>query len=200
VLRIAVVPPPESVTAELWSRFRRPLYAYLIRQLGGDTATADDLLQEVFVRVHRRIGTLRDEERLTAWLYRIARNVAVDHLRGAGRLRMGEELPEIAVEEEDGPRASERLAPAVRAMIEQLAPEAREALLATEYEGLTQAQLAARLGLSLSGAKSRVQRARSQLEQMMLDCCHFELDRRGGLIAYRERRDCCADRKRPSSD
>jgi RNA polymerase sigma-70 factor, ECF subfamily len=183
---------PASGTAELWSRFHRPLHDYLARQLRGDRATADDLLQEVFVRVHRRIGTLRDEERLAPWLHRIARNVLIDHLRSAARLHGHEDLPELAAPEEEERSAAEALAPSVRAMIERLSPESRDALLATEYEGMTQAELARRLGLSLSGAKSRVQRARAQLEQLLLDCCHFELDRRGRLLAYQERCCCCA--------
>lgn len=190
----------EAVTAELWGRFHRPLHAYLAGRLHGDRATADDLLQEVFVRVHRRIGSLRDEERLAPWLFRIARNVLIDHLRTASRSRSDDGLPELAMpeEEENGVSVAEALAPSVRAMIERLSPESREALLATEYEGVTQVELARRLGLSLSGAKSRVQRARAQLEQLLLDCCHFELDRRGRLLAYEERCDCCEDRKRSS--
>jgi RNA polymerase sigma-70 factor (ECF subfamily) len=61
----------------------------------------------------------------------------------------------------------------------------REALLLTEYAGLTQQELAVRAGISLSGAKSRVQRGRERLKQLLLDCCHVELDRRGGIIDYR---------------
>ena len=53
------------------------------------------------------------------------------------------------------------------------------------------APLAERLGLSLSGAKSRVQRAREKLKQQLLECCHFELDRRGHIIDYQPRCQCC---------
>ena len=60
----------------------------------------------------------------------------------------------------------------------------REALLLTEYQGLTQKALAERLGLSLSGAKSRVQRGRTQLKQMLEECCTFEFDRRGRVIGW----------------
>ncbi len=58
----------------------------------------------------------------------------------------------------------------------------REALVLTEFDGLTQQQLAGRLGISLSGAKSRVQRRRQQLNEMLTECCTFELDRRGKAI------------------
>jgi RNA polymerase sigma-70 factor, ECF subfamily len=67
----------------------------------------------------------------------------------------------------------------------------RQALVLTEYQGLTQKELAERLGLSFSWAKSRVQRAREKLRQQLLDCCHFELDRRGHIIDYQPRCHCC---------
>jgi RNA polymerase sigma-70 factor, ECF subfamily len=58
----------------------------------------------------------------------------------------------------------------------------------TEFDGLTQQQLADRLGISLSGAKSRVQRGREQLKQMLHECCTFEFDRRGKVIDCTPRR------------
>ncbi len=76
-------------------------------------------------------------------------------------------------------------------MIEELPEPYRQAPLMTEYQGLTQKQLAESQGLSLSGAKSRVQRAREKLRDMLLQCCHFEFDRRGGIVDYYERCCCC---------
>ena len=71
----------------------------------------------------------------------------------------------------------------------------RQALILTEYQGLTQKQLAERMGLSLSGAKSRVQRARKMLKELLLECCHFEFDRYGTVFDYRPRncKRCCGD-------
>jgi RNA polymerase sigma-70 factor (ECF subfamily) len=65
-------------------------------------------------------------------------------------------------------------------------------LVLTEYQGLTQKELGERLGLSFSGAKSRVQRAREKLKQQLLACCHFELDRRGHVINYQPKCQCCS--------
>jgi RNA polymerase sigma-70 factor (ECF subfamily) len=76
-------------------------------------------------------------------------------------------------------------------MIAGLPEHYRQALLLTEYQGLTQEQLAERLGISLSGAKSRVQRAREKLRDMLLRCCHFEFDRRGRIVDYYQRCCCC---------
>jgi RNA polymerase sigma-70 factor, ECF subfamily len=87
------------------------------------------------------------------------------------------------------------LIPSVKAMVDSLPDTYREALILTEYEGLTQRELAERLGLSLSGAKSRVQRAREKLKAMLLDCCHFEFDRLGKIIDYQPNCTCCTNQE-----
>lgn len=156
-----------------------------------DPHAAEDILQDVYLKIHARIGTLRDDERAGAWVYRIARNAIADHYRGQRPIAVLPELPdapEDPVEEE----LAAGLARSIRRFIERLPPASREALVLTEYEGLTQAELATRLGISVSGAKSRVQRARARLKGLLLECCHFELDRAGRVIDYYPRGGCCA--------
>jgi RNA polymerase sigma-70 factor (ECF subfamily) len=77
-----------------------------------------------------------------------------------------------------------RLSESVREMLDGLSPDQKTALYLTEYEGMTQRDLVAELGISVSGAKSRVQRARARLKALLLDCCHFELDRRGKVVNF----------------
>jgi RNA polymerase sigma-70 factor, ECF subfamily len=76
-------------------------------------------------------------------------------------------------------------------LIERLPEKHRDALVLTELEGLTQADAARRLGISVSGAKARVQRGRAQLRTLPLDCCDVALDRRGEITAYRARSGSC---------
>jgi hypothetical protein len=83
------------------------------------------------------------------------------------------------------------LALSLHELIDQLPEPYRQALILTEYQGLSQKQLAERIGISLSGAKSRVQRAREKLRDMLLRCCHFEFDRRGHIVDYYQRCCCC---------
>lgn len=96
------------------------------------------------------------------------------------------------------------LAGCLRPMIEQLSQDYRDAITLVEIEGLTQQAAAKHLGVSLSGMKSRVQRGRKQLKQMLDDCCVIELDRRKGVIEYRSRRaecdPCATDKNRPETD
>ncbi len=172
----------------IWRDFHGQLYAFIRRRVPDDP-TADDLLQDVFLRIHTRIQTLRDDSKLDAWIYQIARNVVTDYYRAQqSPAPLTEELP---AREPDVDDLAERLAPSIRQMVLLLPPALREAFLLTEINGMSQVQLAQRLGISVSGAKSRVQRARAQIRQMLLDCCHFEFDRRGGVVNYYPRPDCC---------
>jgi RNA polymerase sigma-70 factor (ECF subfamily) len=174
----------------LWTTLNTPLERF-IRSRVPDAQTADDLLQDVYIKIHTHLDGVRDEERLRAWVYQIARNVIHDYYRSH---KPTDELPDalIQVEDDDDEDITEQLAISVRGMIDLLPAEYREALILTEIDGLTQAELAARLGISVSGAKSRVQRGRKLLRALLYECCHFEFDRQGKVIDYYPRCNECA--------
>jgi RNA polymerase sigma-70 factor, ECF subfamily len=179
-------------TENIWETFHIGLRHFILQRI-PDEQSADDVLQETFLKIHTRIASLRDEEKLQSWMYQIARNAIADYYR---QQKATIELPE-ALPVPDEPVFEDEvikdLIPAIKAMVESLPATYREALILTEYEGLTQRELAQRLGLSFSGAKSRVQRAREKLKTMLLDCCHFEFDRLGKIIDYVPNCACCTD-------
>jgi RNA polymerase sigma-70 factor, ECF subfamily len=174
----------------IWETFHIRLHRFILKRV-GDENTADDILQDVFLRIHTQMHTLRDGERLEAWMYQIARHAIIDHYRRPGRMiALDDDLP--APEPESPlPDAADEIAASLREMAESLPEPYREALLLTEFEGLSQNQLASRLGLSPSGAKSRVQRARQKIKDSLLTCCHFEFDRYGRIVDYWEHCCCC---------
>jgi RNA polymerase sigma-70 factor (ECF subfamily) len=180
-------------TEQVWEAFHTPLQQFIRRRV-SDEVTAEDVLQDVFLKIHQRVETLQDMKKLESWIYQIARHAIIDSYRerrptttleGQEALDLPEELPDDDIVSE--------LFPCVRTMINNLPEQDRQALVLTEYQGLTQKELSTRLGLSFSGAKSRVQRAREKLRQMLLACCHFELDRRGHVINYQSRCHCCSE-------
>jgi len=179
-------------TENLWETFHTGLKHFILKRI-PDEQSADDILQETFLKIHTHIATLRDEAKLQSWMYQIARNAIADYYREhKTTVELSEEFlaPEEPVFDDD---VIKDLIPVVKAMVESLPADYREALILTEYEGLTQRALAERLGLSFSGAKSRVQRAREKLKAMLLDCCHFEFDRFGKIIDYQPNCACCTD-------
>ena len=181
-------------TEHVWEEFH-PRLKQFIRNRIPDEHNAEDILQDVFLKIHTRIDSLRDGEKLQSWLYQIARHAIADYYRAhkaTVELSEANLLPEEPVYDDD---VVKDLLPSVKFMVNSLPDEYREALLLTEYEGLTQRELAARMGLSFSGAKSRVQRAREKLKVMLLDCCHFEFDRLGKIIDYQPKCVCCTNNR-----
>jgi RNA polymerase sigma-70 factor (ECF subfamily) len=175
-------------TQVVWTEFGDQLRVFVARRVDNE-ADAEDILQDIFLRIHARIDTLDDERTLAGWVYRISRNAIVDHYRGR---RPSSMLPEtIAVPEAPPDDLTTELLPGIETMLGRLGAEDREALLLTEVEGLTQRELADRLGLSLSGTKSRVQRARKKLKQAFVECCRVELDRLGRVADYEPGCDAC---------
>lgn len=175
-------------TQVVWTQFGDRLRHFVARRVDNE-ADAEDILQDVFLRIHTRLDTLADERTLAGWVYQITRNAIVDHYRGRRPMAT---LPEgIPIPEAPAGDLAKELLPGMPAMLDLLGADDREALLLTEVEGLTQRELADRLGLSLSGAKSRVQRARKKLKQAFVECCHVELDRLGGVAGYVPGCDAC---------
>jgi RNA polymerase sigma-70 factor (ECF subfamily) len=180
-------------TEQVWEAFHTPLQQFIRRRV-SDEATAEDVLQDVFLKIHQHVETLQDVKKLESWIYQIARHAIIDAYRERRLTTMleAQEVLDLPEELPDDDIVSE-LFPCVRAMVNNLPAVDRQALVLTSYQGLTQKELSARLGLSFSGAKSRVQRARERFKQRLLACCHFELDRRGHVINYQPRCRCCSE-------
>jgi RNA polymerase sigma-70 factor (ECF subfamily) len=177
---------------EFWESYCCRLLAF-IRGRVANEADAEDILQEVFLRVHRHLCCNADWQRPEAWFYQIARNLIVDYYRSREWSEIPEDFPgpeaDLSETIEEDPEA--QLAFSLQDTLQAVPEPYRQALILTEYDGLSQKELAARLGLSLPGAKSRVQRARQKLRDLLLACCHLEFDRRGRVIDFYEHCCCC---------
>ena len=180
---------------------RRELLEFIARRV-EDPATAEDITQDVFMRLHRAHVEGAEIGAVHAWLYRVARNAIVDHYRTRRRLHPLPDDRQRAFDDESddaGPnRATRELAACLRPLVDQLPERYREAVILVELEGYTQVAAAAALGLSVSGTKSRVQRGRRQLRHLLTGCCVVGTDHAGAIIDYVARPgascDCSASR------
>jgi len=180
-----------------WEELHGNLRAFISRRVRNQ-ADVDDLVQRVLLQIVKGLASLRDAERLHAWVYRAARNAIVDYYRSsAGRLEVAsggaEDLAAATAEtqassQDDERAALQELAGCMTPMIRRLPPAYREAVTLADLEGVNQADAAARAGVSLSAMKSRIQRGRQQLKAVLEDCCRVQLDRRGTIVAYDPRR------------
>lgn len=192
-----------NTTEELWQLLHDGLRGFIARR-ANDEGHVDDILQDVFVQVHRQLDKISDPRRIVSWIYQVTRNAIVDHYRKPGRRREVpaglnselEVLNEVSATSEmtrqgDAAEPRAELAGCLRPMIERLSRNYREAIILVELEGFTQQAAAKQMGISLSGMKSRVQRGRKQLKQMLDECCVIELDRRRAVADYEMRDTGC---------
>ena len=184
-----------------WEELHGNLRAFISRRV-RNPADVDDLVQRVLLQIVKGLASLRDAERLHAWVYRTARNVIVDYYRSSSAQREfasggAEDLAAASGENQASSKDEERaalqeLAACMTPMIRQLPPAYREAVTLADLEGVSQADAAARAGVSTSGMKSRIQRGRQQLKAVFEECCRVQLDRRGTIVGYDPRKsDSC---------
>ena len=181
-----------------WQELDGNLRAFIARRVRNQ-ADVDDLVQRVLLQIVKGVGSLRDVERLHAWVYRTARNVIVDYYRSTGSrrehaagdatdLESADPAMSPAPGEEDEGVAVQELAACLAPMIDRLPSAYRDAVRVVDLEGVAQGEAARRAGVSLSGMKSRVQRGRQQLRAVLEECCRVDLDRRGSISSYTTRR------------
>jgi RNA polymerase sigma-70 factor (ECF subfamily) len=167
-----------------WKELETHLRPYLARRVAS-SADIDDLLQDIFVRLHQGLGALRDEERFGAWVYRIANSAIVDQVRKRARaphVSSGPDLDRAARPDPVDDGLQSDLGECVALFVSRLPSPYREAVTLTELEGLTQKEAAEMLGVSLSGLKSRVQRGRDKIRHLFEECCQISVDCRGRVI------------------
>ncbi len=183
------------MTAEpaLWMEAETRLRPFLARRV--PVADVDDVLQDVFLRMQRGLASLRDEERLDAWLYQVARSAIAESGRSRARHPLAGEsaqdgLAELAPEPEQDDAAIRALSSCVAVFVARLPSPYREAVTLIELEGLTAREAAELAGISVSGMKSRVQRGRRRLRAIFEECCEIALDARGKITAATPRAAC----------
>jgi len=174
---------------EIWQEHYSGLRAFVKRRI-SDSAAADDVLQNVFLKMHVNLISLKDESRVKSWLYQIARNAIIDHYRSQ---KSTEEVPEWFPQPEPDPAENvmRELTDCVQPLVKLLPERYREAVTLSELQGMTQKEVARAQGISLSGAKSRVQRGRALLKTKLEDCCMAKYDSRGRLNGYEPKERGC---------
>lgn len=165
-----------------WQAYRTNLFHFVLKRV-ANPADAEDLVQEVLVRAYTNFAMLQDATKVRPWLYQIARNAIIDFYRQRKPVAdLSDDLPAPVTLADDASEAE--FAQCLMPLIEQLPDDYRQAIRLAEIEGLTQQEVAIAQGLSLSGAKSRVQRGRKLLKSILLQCCQVEVDRRGSVIEW----------------
>ena len=159
----------------------------------GDPELAADITQDVLVRSIAS-GALDRVDDTSAWLYRSARNAVIDHYRMRRHHARDLDLDLWPAPDTAGnlPNdATRELARCLQPMLGRLHPTARDALTRVDLDGQTHRQAAEQLGISVSGMKSRVQRARRDLRGQLTACCQIQTDTSGAVAHYTPNAGAC---------
>lgn len=185
---------------EVWQEFRLSLKKFIRARVKNDQ-DCEDILQEVFMKIHHHLPDLKEEDKLRSWVYQITRNAIIDFYRYQAKSQiklLDAKKQQILPNETDITYENNKnkiVATWLKDLMEQLPEKYKEALIYVELEQHTQKELAEKLGISLSGAKSRVQRGREKLKNILLDCCHLEFDHYGNILDYRLNKGNCSCRE-----
>lgn len=176
-----------SAVAPVFLAYEAQLKGFVKKRI-LDKAEADDILQQLYLKVYKNCEQLPEIKNVKAWLYQITRNAVYDFFRENSRHESITDL-ELADGElpDDTRHGVEAL---VEPLIKLLPTTYAEALQLSELEGISQKEIAERLNISYSGAKSRVQRGREKLKELFLECCHLEFSHDGQLIEARVKESC----------
>lgn len=193
-------PPVTALTVEdVWRDFAGPLHGFVHRRV-ADRHVVDDIVAEVMLRIHDNLDRLDDHEKVTAWVFRIARNVITDHYRRTARRReTPTDQPDARPDDSGRPDAwiddqdvvVRELSAVLRPLVERLPDDYRRALELVDLGGMTQAEAARLEHVSLSGMKSRVQRGRRQLMALLHQHCEISFDATGMPANCTPRADGC---------
>ncbi|HTJ48595.1 MAG TPA: RNA polymerase sigma factor SigZ [Cyclobacteriaceae bacterium] len=176
----------ETSTITNWSFFQNELQGFVFKRV-KDKALAEDIVHDVFLKVQGKMSQLKESEKITSWIYQITKNTIIDHFRHKSKSIQASDLNW----DDDAPNFNECVANCLNGLLPTLPQKYREALQLTELENLSQLELADRLGISYSGAKSRVQRARKILKDKMDELLIVKTDSYGNVIVCEDRGSCC---------
>ena len=170
-----------------WLNYQAQLRNYIHKHI-DDADAVDDILQDVYIKASTRFGQLKSQDSLKSWLYRITHNVIMDFYRNRQPYEVLTD--DIVVDEMSQEEANlQQMAQCIRPMFDCLPEKYRQPMLLAEIEGLSQQAIADQLGLSLSGAKSRVQRGRVKLKELLVSHCEIEVGREG-IIDFKPKSQC----------
>jgi RNA polymerase sigma-70 factor, ECF subfamily len=173
-------------TTRIWTDFHKELKGY-ITKITKNQADADDILQEVFIKIIRNSDKIKQAKNLRQYIYGMVRNAIADYFRS--KPDNDRKVPPVMIEDDEQFLNSTIAECCIKPFIHQLPEKYKAALLLTEFQDVSQKELAVKLNVSYSGAKSRVQRGKEKLKEMILNCCAYQSDVYGNLMDA-DKKDC----------
>ncbi|WP_055446630.1 sigma-70 family RNA polymerase sigma factor [Lacinutrix mariniflava] len=173
-------------TQHVWQNYSQDLKHFILSMV-KDAAVTDDILQDTFIKIHTKLDTLKDESKIKAWVFSIARYSVLDHFKATNQtFEVANSETETFIEASVHTEKE-----CLYGIIKSLPKKYRDPLFLSDIKGLKQAEVADQLHVSLPTVKSQIQRARKMVAQGFKDCCGFVENDKGILVGeIQEKEDC----------
>jgi RNA polymerase sigma-70 factor, ECF subfamily len=178
--------------AGIYKQFHSELLGYIKRKVRS-REDAEDILQNVFIKISASLDKLADDIRLKSWIFTITRNAIIDYYRiNANKKKVtgNEEIKDDIRDLDEDPDPTKGLDQCMSSMIGLLPDEYRAIIIESEIKGVKQKDLADIYGIAYPSMRSKVQRGRERLKQLFYNCCHIETDKLGNIIEVQGKTDC----------
>lgn len=167
-------------TQNIWESFSVPLLGFIKSKVPDEDA--EDILQEAFIKIHSKVNSVNDNKKLQSWVYQTTRNTINDYYRSKHRsIDTTNETWEFDTNEEPHDHIVDNLSQCLGPLINELSDNHKEAIHLSEIHGYKHADIAKKLGLSLTAVKSRVRRGKQELMEKFINHCNFQMDEHGKL-------------------
>lgn len=167
---------------ELYEKAYKQISAY-VRKLSSNSEHIDEITQEVFLKIHRSIGTLKSEDKLKPWLNRIVYTTLIDYYKREKKY-VAENTMVLEIYQEETNENNEELISCIMELLQLLPVQERELLKAVEIDQVKQTEYAKQHNIKLSTVKSRVQRAKQKIKDQISSNCYLQMDKFGNVVDY----------------
>ena len=161
-------------TQKIWNKFNDELYFFILKKVKNKSAT-NDIFQNTFLKIHNNLAKLKNEEKIRAWVFQIARNEIANHFNKESLY-----VEQLNTTKEITPQQYEQIC-CYDKFINELPKIYREVIELVYIQGLKQKEAAILLELSLENVKMRIRRAKDILKKNFNECCKYEFDKNGDL-------------------
>ena len=173
-------------TKELWTTYADDLKRFIYSKVKNNAVT-DDLLQDVFIKVHTKLHTLQDFTKIKSWLFSIARNVTYDHFKSRGIT-----FEFAHFESETTQNTNEHTEQdCLHGILKNLPKKYKDPLFLSDIQGMKQYEVAVLLKQSLPTTKSQIQRGRKLIAKGFMECCGYVLNSNGKLVGELQDKATC---------
>lgn len=181
----------EDKCQQIWADYNDALLKYIKHRV-GDQFDAEDILQDVYVRIYKNIDSLKYLEKLESWIYNITKNAIIDYYRKKKDTPMDTTYFESKPTKDDSNNnMNDEISRCIGKMIDELPKTQKEAIRQHDINGMKHKEISKQFNISVSSSKMRVLRGKAKLKEILLECCDFEVDTFGNIVDYKLKKDKC---------